>query len=393
MAKIQVSRQVKFISKAGTYTAELKSNRGQLWQSYQGDATSPNNITPNYESLSDQPVLSFVVISSRTTGNTGIASMPKWYFGSTLLNPASTAGSDSGGLTITAAIAVGGVAYSLADYFELIIPSTQSGISYYGLRIKKNLVVLAQGSAVTIKAVGIVAGANFQDSVQAEHTINIYPQTGSAAQIDILDITTIDGVQKGRNFTFDADNQSITMKAETYIGSIRVDSDSTQIANNGITYLWQKIENGAWVNVKDKNDNNITTQTLNVTEPAVATCAKYRCAVYKNSVLLGYGKANIMDSTDPYVIEANPNPVNETIEDEGDTVVYTPKIVTRGTGAVVSDYANMKYNFIFTAADGVGLTPQEGYTGVSSAAVTYDMCKNYGDIDVTIESYSDVNDY
>lgn len=389
MSKIQVSRTVKFISKAGTYTAVLQSNRGQLWQSYQGDAATPNNIVPNWEGAGNGPLLNFVVVSSRTSGSAGITSTPKWYFGNVLLNPSSVPGSDSAGTVINASVVVGGTAYNLADYFELVSPST--GQLYYGLRIKKNIVVIAQGTAVTIKAVGIIAGANFTDDIQASHTINIYPQTGSAAQIDILDITTVGGVANvGRNFTFDADNQIITMKVESYIGSMRVDETAAQISSNGITYLWQRIENGAWVNVKDTNNQDVTTQTLNVTEQEVQTYAKYRCAVYKNSVLLGYGKANIMDSTDPYIIEPNPIPKDETIEDVGDTVVYTPKIVTRGTGAEVSEFSNMKYNFIFTASDGVVVGSA---TNQASGTVTYDMCLSNGNIDVTIESYSDVNDY
>ena len=390
MAKIQVSRQVKFISKAGTYTAILQSNRGQLWQSYQGDVTAPNNITPNYESLTDRPTLNFVVVSSRTSGNTGLSSMPKWYFGNTLLNQSSVPGSQSGGLTITAAIVVGSTAYNLADYFDLITPDVNNGQLYYGLRIKKNVVVIAQGSAVTVKAVGVIAGANFSDEVQASHTINIYPQTGSAAQIDILDITTVEGVANvGRNFTFDADNQIITMKVESYIGSSRVDNGASQITANQITYLWQRIENGVWTNVQS-NGSNVTTQTINVSEQDVHTYAKYRCAVYKNNVLLGYGKANIMDSTDPYIIEPNPSPKDETIEDSGDTVVYTPKIVSRGTGAEVSGFSNMKYNFVFTASDGVVVGSA---TNADTGTVTYAMCLANGNIDVTIESYEDVNDY
>lgn len=367
--KIQASRTVKFISKAGTYTALLQSDRGQLWQSYQGDASSPANIIPNFQSI--KPLLLFVVVSSRTSGASAVAGTPKWYFGSAQINTSNINAIDS--------------AYS--DYFELVSPS--NGQNYYGLRIKKNLVALAQGTSVTIKAVGTVAGANFSDEIQAEHTINIYPQTGNSAQIDIIDVTsyTLNGVSMtGRNFTFTEENQNIQLKCETYIGSQRVDSSAAQITANAITYQWQRIQNGAWANI-----SGATSQTLTVNENDVMTYAKYRCEVKQNGSLLGYGKANLMDSTDPYIINPNPSPEDETIEDVGDTVVYTPKVVTRGNlTTVATGFSSMKFNFVFTASDGVTIGTT---TNSSTGTVTYQMCANYGNIEVSIETVDDVSDY
>ena len=167
MSKVQVSRQVKFISKAGTYTAMIQCNRGQLWQSFQGTAATPSNITPDYASLQDKPVLRFVVVSSRSANAAVVSGTPKWYFGSAQINSANINQIDT--------------AYQ--SYFELVNPDIPNGQYYYGLRIKANLVTLAQGSAVGIKAVGTFSGQNFKDTVQAETTVNIYPQTEASTSL------------------------------------------------------------------------------------------------------------------------------------------------------------------------------------------------------------------
>lgn len=377
MSKVQISRQVKFISKAGTYTAMLQCNRGQLWQSYQGTAATPSNITPDFASLNDKPVLRFVVISSRSANAAVVSGTPRWYFGNAQINSSNINAIDT--------------AYQ--SYFELVSPG--GGNSYYGLRIKANLVTLAQGSAIGIKAVGTIAGANFSDEVQAETTINIYPQTESSAQIDVIDIspTSVTGVT-GKNFTFDAEDENIRMRVDTYIGGV-------QIAANTLTYQWQKIVNGSWANVSGSGTYKTgQEQILEVNEKDVHTYAKYRCQVKRGNELLGYGKANIMDSTDPYIIEPNPTKYNssgtslgtdESIENEGEYVRYSPRIVSRSNpGVAATGFSNAKFNFLFSASDGNAVAQT---LNSATGDVTYAMCLSNGNIDVSIESVDDVRDY
>ena len=374
MSKGQISRTVKFVHKNGTYTSMLQCSKGQLWQSYAGLPLSPTNVTPDYDTMVDKPVIYFVCVSSRTRASNALVSTPAWYFGNHCINSDNANAIDS--------------AYS--QYFELVMPNVANGQNYYGLRIKKNLVALAQGSSVNIKAVGTISGAGFQDEVHAETVINIYPQNGEGAQIDIVDVTNVGGGVIGRNFTFDEENQNITMKVESYVGSIRQDESAAQISSNVITYQWQRILNGAWVNVATGGTN----QTLTVNEQDVTTYAKYRCRVEKGGKLLGYGTANLMDSTDPYVIDPNPTPLDETLEDEGDTVVYNPRIVSRrNPGVVASGFQNAKFNFVLLTSGGVDITPQSGYTNVSSGTVTYVMGENYGNIGVVIETVDDLDDW
>jgi hypothetical protein len=376
MSKVQVSRQVKFISKAGTYTAMIQCNRGQLWQSFQGTAATPSNITPDYASLQDKPVLRFVVVSSRSANAAVVSGTPKWYFGSAQINSANINQIDT--------------AYQ--SYFELVNPDIPNGQYYYGLRIKANLVTLAQGSAVGIKAVGTVSGQNFEDTVQAETTVNIYPQTEASAQIDILDISPTGTVGvTGKNFTFDHEDENIVIKVDTYVGGAIVSPAL-------LTYRWEKVSNGAWTLVSEGTGTSY--QQLTVNEKDVHTYAKYRCRVKRGDELLGYGKANLMDSTDPYIIEPNPQKYNssnvslgtdESIENVGEYVKYTPMIVSRSNpGVAATGFSTAKFNFMFSASDG-NLVAQT--LNSANGSVTYAMCLSNGNIDVSIESVDDVRDY
>lgn len=383
--KIQVQRNVRFISKAGTFTAMLQSNRGQLWQSFlEGDNGSVGSIIPSFPDI--QPELMFVVVSSRTNSTVTVSAMPQWYFGNVAIND---------GNTVRTSVSVNGQTVNLSEYFQLISPDSQNNQPYYGLKIKKNLVALALKTAVTIKAVGTLTGHNFSDEIQAEHTINIYPQTSSGAQIDVIDVTQVSTTPSiiGRNFTFTEDGQSITMQAKVYIGALSV-------AANTVAFQWQKIVNGAWANI-----SGATNDTLTVTESQVETYGQYRVAVSRDGVLLGYGTASIMDATDPYIL--NPKPVRHTqadptgtngdgvefLEDEGDYIRYTPMIVRRSAPQTSAVDGTPAFNFIFTDSAGASVAPGTGIslTGVTYADVTYAMGEAHGDINVVIETVQDVS--
>jgi hypothetical protein len=198
----------------------------------------------------------------------------------------------------------------------------------------------------------------------------------------------------GKNFTFDAEDENIRMRVDTYIGGV-------QIAANTLTYQWQKIVNGSWANVSGSGTYKTgQEQILEVNEKDVHTYAKYRCQVKRGNELLGYGKANIMDSTDPYIIEPNPTKYNssgtslgtdESIENEGEYVRYSPRIVSRSNpGVAATGFSNAKFNFLFSASDGNAVAQT---LNSATGDVTYAMCLSNGNIDVSIESVDDVRDY
>ena len=55
MSTASTSRTIKFISKAGTYTATIMSPGGDLYQEYEGPADAPTSIYPDFATL--QPTL------------------------------------------------------------------------------------------------------------------------------------------------------------------------------------------------------------------------------------------------------------------------------------------------------------------------------------------------
>ena len=391
MSRGFAQRTVKFINKAGTYTVYLQCSQGDLWQTYTKNGANYENIVPNYASI--QPIVRFAVISSRSAGQTGLNGHPTWYFGDVHLNSGSTI--SSGKINNQ----------NISDYFELVAPS--SGQPYYGLKIKNNLPILTSGSSVTLKAEGEIGGTS--DTIHAEAGISIMPATSNGVHVSILDITQVSAGVVGRNFTFTEEGQNITLRADVYEG--------TGLVTSGIAYVWQKISNGQWNSI-----SGATNRTLTIYEDDVMTYQQYRCVILRNNSLLGYGTANVMDATDPFVINPNPNPMDETIEDAGDEVSYTPAIVSRDSGTTMEDLTKYGFMFVYTSSDGVDQTPSalkdgqgngkpcqgtgandkfitsyDGSTQVLGASshypVDYTICNNYGDISVSIETVADLKDY
>ena len=369
MSKAYAQRTVKFINKVGTFTAYLQCAQGELWQTYKLDGTTYTDIYPNYETT--QPVVDFVVISSRVAGATNLNGMPTWYLGSTQINNGTT------------------MLNGMGTYFELLTPT--GGRSYYGIKIKKNLVALTSGSSITLKAEGdlLISTLSTTDKIHAVTTISIMPATASGAKVVIMDVTQ--AVQQGTRtaFTFTSEEQQMSLRADSYTGS-------TPLTSN-LTYQWQIVRNGQWTNLTNNSQtggniiSGATSQTLIIGENVVMTYVQIRCEVKRSGTFFAYGVANIMDATDPFVINPNPNPSDETIENSGDTVTYTPKIVSRNTGAEQTSLTNQKFNFNLTNSAGVNVvTP---ITNAASATVTYDMCASNGDINVIIESVADLKDY
>lgn len=383
MSKAYAQRTIKFINKVGTYTAYLQSSQGNLWQTYSIINGAYTNIVPNFAEI--QPVLYFVCISSRVSGVSNVNGVPTWYFGSTQLNTGSTLSTGS----------INGVAIS--DIFELVNPS--SGQPYYGLKIKRNLVDVTQGASVSVKAVGqlLISGTGTTDDIQAQDAIRITPASSNGVHVQIVDITPVSASVTGRNFTFTSEGQTITMRADTYQGS-------TQLTQN-LTYQWQKISGGSWVSISDA-----TSQTLTVSEDDVMTYAQFRCLVSQSGTQVGVGTANIMDATDPFVIEPGlmsgtkviegvtyTLKEDETIEETTDIVAYAPKIVSRDSGTEQTAFTAQGFYFTYKAGDGTDQTPS-GLSGQvvansSNYPVNYDICQSCGDISVIIESVADLKDY
>ena len=117
-----------------------------------------------------------------------------------------------------------------------------------------------------------------------------------------------------------------------------------------LTYQWQKAvpTNEGWENI-----NGETAKTFTVTESMIATYGDYRVLVSDtNGNLIGSDTRSVMDATDPLIIELNPNPADETIDEDesgNSKVTYTPKVAERSSGKEADGFL-----FCFSVKDAGG---------------------------------------
>ena len=122
MSVASTSRTIKFISKAGTYTAVIMSPSGDLYQDYEGTTNDVTAVYPNFATL--KPILYFVCTSSRVAEGVADPDAMEYYFNGEKI-------AFSGGVST-------GI---FAGYFKTIAPSSDQ--LYYGLQILKDIAALA----------------------------------------------------------------------------------------------------------------------------------------------------------------------------------------------------------------------------------------------------------
>ena len=337
---------VKFSPKAGTYTTIINSPSGDLYQEFEGSIGAIGAIVPDFSQT--QPQLVFVVTSSRVAEGVTVPTAVDWYFNGVKL-------------TFTNNISTN-VFNGETGHFRKL-PYAAGTQDYWGIKILKNLVVAAGAAPCTIKAESTVVYGTTTDKVQGVYNIPIRRATGSPYFVTIA-------AGDAKYFTITEKGGSCVLKAMTYQAGVAVTSN--------LTYKWYKLVGGAWSLLSGK-----TTQTLTVTGDMVDCYSNFKCVVSQNGTEIGTDIQGVMDASDPYEIIPMPTPADETIEEEGDTVVYAPIVVKRGTTTKAMD---MKFNF--TAIDSVGIilgsvSNQANYT------VTYAMCEQAGtDVAVYIETVS-----
>lgn len=69
MSKASTTRTIKFIAKAGTYTALIMCPDGDIYQEWEGTESDVTKVFPNFEQT--KPKLNFVCMSSRVAEGGG----------------------------------------------------------------------------------------------------------------------------------------------------------------------------------------------------------------------------------------------------------------------------------------------------------------------------------
>ena len=345
MSVASTSRTIKFISKAGTYTAAIMSPSGDLYQDYEGTTNDVTAIYPNFEAL--QPILYFVCTSSRVAEGVASPDGMEYYFNGTKI-------SFSGGISTG----------TFAGYFKTVAPSGDQ--LYYGLQIVKNIAALAGYAPAVIKMVATVSYGTQSDTIQASYTIPIQQATGSSYRVTIAAGDT-------KNFVITTKGGSCILKAMAY--------QSGNALTKDLTYVWEKMGATGWETI-----TGATAQTLTVRADDINTYGEYRVHVYRAGAEIGSDIQSVMDTSDPYDIDPHPSPEDEAITEDttgNGQVTYTPVVVTRGTSTKALD---TQFYFVLKDAAGVYLN-SDRTTPKTSQTVTRAHCVQAGgDVSVTITS-------
>ena len=317
---------IKYRVKSGTYTTYVNSPSGDLVQYYTGTKSSIKKI---YVDFHNSPRSIFLVsISSRQTE--GVATFSDnikvnvngidLSFNESHVNT-TPFGSNTG-------------------QFELV--KSSDSLHYFdGVKIRENLLEDSQFAPITITLSAPVQYGTQTDILKASYTIPVMEYSGSG------NIVTIKAADNNNFVITSKDTKSDASKVimEACVYDVETGTEITQ----GLTYQWQEAvaTNEGWANISGK-----TAKTFEVTESDIATYGDYRVLVYENGTLIGSDTRSVMDATDPYVIELNPNPADETIDEDesgNSKVTYTPKVVDRRNGKVASGFL-----FCFSVKDAGG---------------------------------------
>lgn len=345
MSVASTSRTIKFISKAGTYTAAIMSPSGDLYQDYEGTTNDVTAIYPNFETL--KPILYFVCTSSRVAEGVANPDGMEYYFNGTKI-------------TFSGGVSTG----TFAGYFKTVAPSGDQ--LYYGLQIFKNIAALAGYAPAVIKMVATVSYGTQSDTIQASYTIPIQQATGSSYRVTIAAGDT-------KNFVITTKGGSCILKAMAY--------QSGNALTKDLAYVWEKMGATGWETI-----TGATAQTLTVRADDINTYGEYRVHVSRAGAEIGSDIQSVMDTSDPYDIDPHPSPEDEAITEDttgNGQVTYTPVVVTRGTSTKALD---TQFYFVLKDAAGVYLN-SDRTTPKSRQTVTRAHCVQAGgDVSVTITS-------
>lgn len=345
MSSASTTRTIKFITKAGTYTAFINCPDGDLYQEWEGTTNEVSRIYPDFATT--KPILYFVCTSSRVAEGVATPDSIDFYFNGTKIT---FSGDTSTG--------------TFAGLFKKVAPSGDN--LYYGLQILGNIAEAAGYASATIKMVATVSYGTQSDEIQAAYTIPIQQATGTSYRVTIAAGDT-------KNFVITDKNGSCILKA--------LASMSGETISKDLTYKWEKMGTTGWETLSGE-----TSQTLTVNASDITTYGEYRVTVYRSGTEIGKDIQGVMDASDPFDIDTHPSPEDEAIDEDesgNGTVVYTPVVVKRGTNTKAIDTT---FYFVVKDAAGVYLN-SDRTTAQASYTITRAMCAQAGgDVSVTISS-------
>ena len=353
MSIASATTTIKYIQKSGTYSAQLMSPDGDIYQMYRNNGTYV--FSPDIDGVTVTKSLRFVCISSRTSeGVSGVVTPSgiDWYVNGTKL-------------TFTAGLSTN-LFNGKTGHFQIVHVDVNN--SYEALKIVKNLAEDFSFAPITIKGVGIITNANgtSSDSIQATYTIPVYPATGDTAKVSIVSLDN-------KNFTITEKGGSCVLTAKAY----NFDGEITSTLDNPLTYVWEKLTPTGWEVLSEITD------TLTVTDAMVDSSGQFRVTINRIGSPIGKDIQNVLDASDPYIINPNPKPVDETLYDtDPDTtaIIYAPKVYRRGQQ---TEAAGFTFTYFVRGTAGEQIN-----ASTTDPKVTVAMCKQVGG-DVALEIFAE----
>lgn len=344
MSSASATRTIKFISKAGTYSATVISPEGDLYQEWVGTPGNASGVYPDYAVM--RPVLYFVCTSSRVAEGVVTPDAIDFYFNGTKIV---FSGDTSTG--------------TFAGLFKKIAPAGDN--PYFGLQLLGNIADASGYAPAVIRMVARVSYGTQSDDIQADYTIPVQQSTGTSYHVTIA-------AGDNKNFVITEKGDSVILKAMAYLSGAAL--------TNNLTYKWEKMAPTGWSVLAGE-----TAQTLTVAEADINTYGEYRVTVSRDGVEIGTDIQGVMDASDPYDIDPHPSPDDETIsEDPGGNgqVTYAPVVVKRGTNVKA---LNTLFYFVIKDAAGNYLNVGEMNTAKASCTVMRAHCVQAGgDVSITI---------
>lgn len=345
MSSASATRTIKFITKAGTYTAVIMSPSGDLYQEWEGTLADVTAIRPDWAQT--KPILYFICTSSRVAEGVATPDSIDYYFNGTKIT---WNGDTSAG--------------TFAGYFKKVAPSGDQ--LYYGLQFLKNIADLAGYAPAVIKMEAAISYGTQSDTIQASYTIPIQQATGSSYRVTI-------GAGDTKNFVITDKTGSCILKAYAYQSGNEITAD--------LTYAWEKMGATGWETLAGK-----TARTFTVQASDIDTYGEYRVTVYRGGAEIGKDIQGVMDASDPFDIDPHPNPEDEAITEDtsgNGQVVYTPVVVKRGTN---TQALTTQFYFVLKDAAGVYLNTDRTAPYASYTVTRAHCMQAGGDVSVTITS-------
>lgn len=284
MAKASAVGQITVISNGTTYNTLLQCDIGDIIQSYEGSASSPTKISPDYEaSGSKKPTLLLMIFSAEKGNGNALSNVNNdnvnWF-----INQVTQITFDDNGTSLA----------PFAGYFkkttQMITGDGGANIEVPALKVLKNLVNINDGSSFTITAKCIAPVIN--SSVELSDTY----------QVTIT--TAADATKKVSIAADDSHPFTILQKGGTCRVVALIDGADTNDAS--YTYVWKLFRNGAW---ETKTAVTGKPNRLDINEEEVDSFGIVKVEVSKDGASYGSDVQTISDSSDPYTIYPNPKEV------------------------------------------------------------------------------------